>query len=111
MNIIQLTTNDSQYIREAAELLRLAFPDSYSDCAEEEVIKSYMPYISAELEKGTSVHSLIAPLQSLFHGQKGSKVYRQLLSSSSIQKDTIIDILHTVLKEMPTSILWETKNL
>jgi aminoglycoside 6'-N-acetyltransferase I len=39
MNLIQLRISDKQYIKEAAELLKLAFPNSYSECAEEEVLK------------------------------------------------------------------------
>lgn len=76
-----------------------------------EIIKAYMPYVVDELEKGTSVHTLIAPLQSLFQGQRGSKVYRQLLSSSSIKKDNVVNIINSVLEKMPPSILWETKEL
>lgn len=76
-----------------------------------EIIKAYMPYVVDELEKGISAHALIAPLQSLFQGQRGSKVYRQLLSSSSIKKDNVINILNSILEKMPPSILWETKEL
>ena len=76
-----------------------------------ELIKAYMPYIINELKKGTSVHTLIAPLQSLFQGQRGSKVYRQLLSSSSIKKDTVINTLNSILEEIPSSVLWENKNI
>lgn len=39
MNILQLELNNDQYISEAAELLRQAFPNSYSDCAHEEILK------------------------------------------------------------------------
>ena len=38
MRTIRLTRGDSRYISEAAELLRQAFPHSYKDSAEEEVI-------------------------------------------------------------------------
>lgn len=38
MHIIQFTMDNNQYISEAAELLKLAFPNSYSDCAKEEVL-------------------------------------------------------------------------
>jgi len=71
-----------------------------------EVIKSYIPYIIEELEKGSSVHALVSPLHSLFQGVKGSKKYKQLLSSSNVKKDTIVDILNTVLEDMPENILW-----
>ena len=76
-----------------------------------ELIKAYMPYIIDELEKGTSLHTLIAPLQSLFQGQRGSKIYRQLLSSSAIKRDTVINTINSILDEMPASILWENKDL
>lgn len=70
-------------------------------------IKSYIPYIMEELENGNSVHSLVSPLHSLFQGQKGSKKYKQLLSSSNVKKDSIIDILNTVLETMPEDVLWK----
>ena len=71
-----------------------------------EIIKAYIPYIEEELEKGSNVHNLIAPLQSLFHGQKGSRMYKQLISSSNIKKDTVIELLNTILETMPQDILW-----
>ncbi len=76
-----------------------------------ELIKAYMSYIIDELEKGTGAHTLIAPLQSLFQGQRGNKVYRQLLSSSYIKKDNVINTINMVLEKMPSSILWETGNI
>lgn len=72
-----------------------------------EIIKSYIPYLIEELEKGISVHTLIAPIQSLFQGQRGSKMFRQELSSSSITKDNVLNVINKLLEEMPPSILWE----
>lgn len=63
-----------------------------------EIIKAYIPYIIEELENGNSVHSLVSPLHSLFQGQKGSKKYRQFLSSSNVKKETIVDILNSILE-------------
>lgn len=71
-----------------------------------DAIKAYIPYIIQELEKGNSVHALVSPLQSLFQGQRGSKKYKQLLSSSNVKKETIIEILNTILETMPEDILW-----
>ena len=72
-----------------------------------EAIKSYIPYIIEELEKGNSVHSLVSPLHSLFQGEKGSKRYKQLLSSSNVKKETILDVLNNILETMPQDILWD----
>ncbi|MDY4251503.1 MULTISPECIES: tRNA dihydrouridine(20/20a) synthase DusA [unclassified Clostridium] len=71
-----------------------------------EAIKAYIPYIIEELEKGNSVHSLVSPLHSLFQGEKGSKRYKQLLSSSNLKKEKIIDVLNNILETMPQDALW-----
>lgn len=70
------------------------------------IIKSYIPYILEELENGNSVHALVSPLHSLFQGEKGSKKYKQLLSSSNVKKETIVEVLNNILKIMPQDILW-----
>ncbi len=72
-----------------------------------EAIKAYIPYIIEELEKGNSVHSLVSPLHSLFQGEKGSKRYKQLLSSSNVKKETILDVLNNILETMPQDTLWD----
>ncbi len=71
------------------------------------IIKSYIPYIIEELEKGNSVHALVSPLHSLFQGQKGSKKYKQLLSSSNVKKETILDVLNNIIETMPQDIIWK----
>lgn len=71
-----------------------------------EIIKSYIPYVDEELEKGSNVHSLAAPLQSLFQGQQGSRKFKQLLSSSNIKNETLVDLLNNILEVMPQDILW-----
>ena len=71
-----------------------------------EIIKTYIPYVIEELEKGSNVHALAAPLQSLFQGQKGSRKFKQLLSSSNVKRETIIEILNSILEIMPQDVLW-----
>ncbi|MCF0149523.1 MAG: tRNA dihydrouridine(20/20a) synthase DusA [Clostridium sp.] len=71
-----------------------------------DIIKSYIPYIMEELEKGNSVHALVSPLHSLFQGQKGSKKYKQLLSSSNVKKETILEVLNNIIETMPQDIMW-----
>lgn len=71
-----------------------------------EIIKRYIPYVIEELEKGSNVHTLAAPLQSLFQGQKGSRKFKQLLSSSNVKRETLIEILNNILEIMPQDVLW-----
>ena len=71
-----------------------------------EIIKSYIPYVQEELEKGSNVHMLASPLHSLLQGQTGSRKYKQLLSSANVKKDTLVQILNEILETMPQDILW-----
>ena len=71
-----------------------------------EIIKSYIPYVQEELEKGSNVHMLASPLHSLLQGKTGSRKYKQLLSSANVKKDTLIQILNEILETMPQDILW-----
>lgn len=71
-----------------------------------EIIKEYLPYVQRELEKGSNVHNLIFPLQSLFHGQRGSGKYKQLLSSSSVKKANALELINKIFEIMPEEILW-----
>ena len=52
-----------------------------------DIIKAYIPYVEEELEKGSNVHSLAAPIQSLFQGQPGSRKFKQLISSSNVKRN------------------------
>ena len=72
-----------------------------------EIIKQYIPYVKEEIDRGSNIHSLAAPIQSLFQGQPGSRKFKQLLSSSNVKKETLIDILNNILEIMPSNVLWK----
>ena len=72
-----------------------------------DIIKSYIPYVEEELERGSNVHSLAAPLQSLFQGQPGSRKFKQLISSSNVKRETLVPLLNNILEVMPQDILWK----
>ena len=76
-----------------------------------ELIKAYEPYVQQELEKGISIYTLVEPLQSLFHGQKGNKYYKQLLASPSVKKERFTNIIDQILNKMPHDLLWGTTYL
>lgn len=72
-----------------------------------DIIKAYIPYVQEELEKGSNVHSLAAPIQSLFQGQPGSRKFKQLISSSNVKRETLVPLLNDLLEIMPQDILWK----
>lgn len=72
-----------------------------------DIIKAYIPYVEEELERGSNVHSLAAPIQSLFQGQPGSRKFKQLISSSNVKRETLVPLLNNLLEVMPQDILWK----
>lgn len=72
-----------------------------------DIIKAYIPYVEEELERGSNVHSLAAPIQSLFQGQPGSRKFKQLISSSNVKRETVVPLLNNLLEVMPQDILWK----
>ena len=72
-----------------------------------EIIKAYIPYLEEELAKGSNVHTLMFPLQTIFHGQRGSGKYKQHLSSSSIKKENAIDLVNQIFEIIPQEVLWD----
>lgn len=80
--------------------------ESITPISRGEIIKRYIPYVFDEIEKGSNIHSLAAPLQSLFQGQTGSRKFKQLLSSSNVKKETLIDVLNSIFEIMPQDVLW-----
>ena len=52
-----------------------------------EIIKQYIPYVKEEIDRGSNIHSLAAPIQSLFQDQPGSRKFTKLLSSSKVKKE------------------------
>lgn len=81
--------------------------DNVKPISRGEIIKTYISYVEEELAKGSNVHALAAPLHSLFQGQSGSRKFKQLLSSSNVKKETLINTLNNILEVMPQDILWK----
>lgn len=63
-----------------------------------EILEAYEPYVIDELEKGSNIHSLITPIQSLYAGQRGSRVFKQLVSSSNIAKKNPKDLFNELFQ-------------
>ena len=56
-------------------------------------LQAYLPYIEAELSRGTPLKHMTRHLLGLFRGEKGGKLYRRHLSEYSRQKDAGINVL------------------
>jgi tRNA-dihydrouridine synthase A len=58
-----------------------------------EVLERFIPYIEAELAKGTRLHAITRHLHGLFNGQPGARRFRRHLSEHATARDAGIDVL------------------
>ena len=56
-------------------------------------LHQFLPYMEAELDRGTPLHHLTRHILGLFKGEKGGKQYRRHLSENSFRKDADITVL------------------
>ncbi|MCW9013047.1 MAG: tRNA dihydrouridine(20/20a) synthase DusA [Gammaproteobacteria bacterium] len=82
------------------ELDRLFFNDNHPVVSRMEVIESMLPYIEAELKKGTKLKSITRHILGLFHGVAGAKAWRRYLSEHAHLPDAGIDVVRAALEKI-----------
>ena len=65
-----------------AELEQLLYPDNDELFSRDALRRHYSRYIDEELQVGTSAHLLAKPITGLFHGSKGARIWRRLLTET-----------------------------
>jgi tRNA-dihydrouridine synthase A len=63
-----------------ADADRRFFGTSEPPLTRHEILSTYIPYVEAELARGTPFTHLARPLLGLFHGQYGGRLYRRIIS-------------------------------
>jgi tRNA-dihydrouridine synthase A len=63
-----------------ADADRRFFGASTPPATRQEILAAYIPYVEAELARGTPFTHLVRPLLGLFHGQYGGRLYRRIIS-------------------------------
>ena len=73
-----------------------------------EVMENLIPYIQEETSKGTQLNHIMRHTVGLFHGQNGSKVWKQYLSKNMCIRDADLQkvnhIMDQVKKTSPVSL-------
>ena len=70
-----------------------------SDC-----IKDYLPYIEKELERGTAIQHLLAPLLGFYHQVPGSRKWRQFISTQRKPDVNILSKLFSLAESLDANI-------
>jgi tRNA-dihydrouridine synthase A len=63
----------------------------------EAAVRAYMPYMSEQLARGASLHSMTRHMLGLFHGQPGGRLWRRILSERATRPGADIDVVEAAL--------------
>ena len=80
------------------------FGDEAPPPARADVVASMLPYVEAQLSRGTPLHAIVRHMLGLYHGCRGGRRYRQLLSDAGRLRDAGADLLREALAEAEPSL-------
>jgi tRNA-dihydrouridine synthase A len=80
-----------------ADADRRFFASSRRPLTRQEILAAYIPYVEAELTRGTPFPHLARPLLGLFHGQYGGRLYRRILSEQGHRPAARVDLLRSAV--------------
>jgi len=80
------------------------FGDEAPPPARADVVASMLPYVEAQLSRGTPLRAIVRHMLGLYHGCRGGRRYRQLLSDVGRLRDAGADLLRDALAEAEPSL-------
>ncbi|MGZ8216052.1 tRNA dihydrouridine(20/20a) synthase DusA [Methylomagnum sp.] len=78
-----------------AEADRQLFGDAHLIPSRQEILEQFLPHVSAELDRGTRLHTITRHILGLFHGMPGGRVWRRYIGENANQPGTGLDVLRT----------------
>ena len=76
----------------------LIFDSSPTNKNRVDYLKSYIPYIETELQRGTPLKHMTRHILGLFKGQRGGKQFRRHLSEYSHKEEAGVEVVNDALK-------------
>lgn len=76
----------------------LIFDSSPTNKNRVDYLKSYIPYIETELQRGTPLKHMTRHILGLFKGQRGGKQFRRHLSENSHKEEAGVEVVNDALK-------------
>ena len=81
-----------------ADADRRVFGDAREPRSRADVVAALVPYAQAELARGTSLRSIVRHVLGLYHGVRGGRRFRQLLSDAARLRDADTSLLRDALE-------------
>lgn len=76
-----------------AEADRRLFGDKHDIPDRHAILDAFLPYVAAELARGTRLHAMTRHILGLFHGQPGGRLWRRHLGEQGIKPGVGIDVI------------------
>ena len=76
-----------------AEADRRLFGDTHPIPSRHEILEEWLPYVSAELARGTRLHAMTRHVLGLFHGRPGGRAWRRQLGERAIKPGADLTVL------------------
>lgn len=76
---------------------RLIFGDREADISPREAVERHLPYVRAELAAGTRLAAMTRHMLGLFHGARGARTWRRILTVESISPGAGTEVIQRAL--------------
>jgi tRNA-dihydrouridine synthase A len=76
---------------------RRVFGLDVADIDPAEAVEAYLPYVSAQLAKGVPLAHMSRHMLGLFHGRKGARTWRRIMTVEGARSGAGLDVIRTAL--------------
>ncbi len=83
---------------------RRLFGDAGADVGPTEAVRAYLPYVAAELGKGTRLAAMTHPLLGLFHGLPGARTWRRILTVEGVRPGAGAEVVERALEAVSEAL-------
>ena len=84
-----------------AEADRRFFGASTPPPSRHQVIRAFLPYVEAQLQRGTPLHCMTRHVLGLFQGIPGARAWRRHLSEHAHRRGAGVEVLEAALQQIP----------
>jgi len=85
---------------------RRLFAEACPDVGGAQAVRAYLPYVEAELARGTRLPAMTHPLLGLFHGMSGARTWRRILTVDGVKAGAGAEVIIRALEavERPAAV-------
>ncbi len=76
---------------------RRLFDEAAGTVSSREAVERYLPYVRAELAKGTRLAAMTRHMLGLFHGVRGARAWRRILTVEAVREGASVEVIGRAL--------------